>query len=296
MINANDRISRTRLSVVGHGLSVAQAGKGPGVIFIHGNATYSYGWRNIIPYVAQRYRCLAIDLPGMGMSDVVSPSGSNSYAFEDQATHLETAVELLESYNPVVLVGHELGATMAIQYTRKNPDRVAGLALVEGVFRVANDDTFDRDVRHFLTDVRGERGEELVLKENTIVEKYLPRLTSRTLGPTEMEAYRQPYVRPGESRRAMLSMIRQLPVRSTPGPIDELVEQTRLWCAQSRVPKLVVGGSPGFLVPNSVLGTTARWAETTTVSIRGSHYLMEDSPARLTSLILDWLFQIGHTS
>ena len=104
-----------------------------------------------------------------------------------------------------------------------------------------------------------------------------------------MAAYRRPYPRVGESRRAMLSMLRQLPLRSSPGPIDQLMDENRRWCAHDAGPKLVIGGNPGFLVPPPVLGTAARWPSTTVSSVRGLHYLTEDSPARITTLILDWL-------
>ena len=161
---------------------------------------------------------------------------------------------------------------------------------------MTNDATFPGDVASFLAAVRSEDGARMVLQENQIVERYLPRTTLRTLGPAEMEAYREPYLRPGESRRAMLSMIRHLPLKTMPGPLDDMAEQTRLWCAQSKVPKLVIGGNPGYLVPPPILGTTARWANVTTASVHGSHYLMEDSPARLTATILDWLHDIGHVA
>jgi haloalkane dehalogenase len=275
-------------------MSVAAAGdRGPAIVFLHGNATYSYTWRNLIPYLAQRGRCLAPDLLGMGDSELIFPSGASSYSFADQTSQLGLLVEILVPTGPIVLVGHELGAAMAIQLARRNPERVAGLVFIEGVFRISNDAQFDLDVRKFLAGVRGEGGEDMVLAENLLVERYLPRLTSRTLTPAEMAAYRRPFPRVGESRRAMLSMARQLPLQSGAGPIDQLVEQSRLWSVQSRVPKLVIGGNPGFLVPPTILGTAARWKSTTVASVRGLHFLTEDSPARITTLILDWLTEIG---
>lgn len=293
MINADDRMPRQSITAIGRAVSVAVAGEGPPVVFIHGNATYSYAWRNIIAYLAHRHRCLAIDLPGMGRSDVIFPSGPSTYAFQDQMDFLGITLDLLVPDGRFVLVGHELGGTMAIEYTRMNPGRVAGLVLVEAAFRVSNDEQFDDDLRKLIIDVRGEAGELMVLRENAIIEEYLPRLTSRVLSPAEMKAYREPFRTQGESRRAMLTMLRQLPLKTQPGPLDELAAAIRLWCAHSTVPKLVVGGNPGFLVNPSVLGTAARWPETTTVSIPGKHFLMEDSPGRLTVAILDWLEGIG---
>lgn len=294
MINAEDRVPRESVRVVGRQMSVAVGGTGePTVVLIHGNATYSYTWRNLIPYIAQRARCLAPDLIGMGRSDIIFPSGATSYEFADQTAYIDALIEVKVPTGPVVLVGHELGATIAIQYARKNPDRVAGLALIEGVFRITNDSTFDPELAEFLHSARLATGEETVLVRNELVETYLPRLTSRTLGPVEMAAYREPYLRVGESRRAMLSMIRQLPLQSSPGPIDSLVEQSRLWCAQSRIPKLVIGGNPGHLAPPAVLGTAARWNSSAVASVNGLHFLTEDSPARITTLLLDWMAGLG---
>lgn len=295
MIDAVDRIPRAPFRVLGRKASVALAGDGPSVVFLHGSATYSYAWRNLIPYIARDHRCFAPDLPGMGGSETVLPSGPSSYSFEDQLEHFELLMDFLTRSAPAVVVGHELGATMAIQYARKNPDRVAGLAFIEGAFRITNDTLLPADLRKLLTDLRSETGEKRVLLDNAIIEEYLPRLTARVLGPAEMSAYREPYRKPGESRRAMLSMIRYLPMHSSSGPIDHLVKESRLWCAQSRIPKLVIGGNPGFLVPPSVLGTATRWANATVASVRGLHFLMEDSPARLSALVSDWMTGIGHT-
>ena len=202
-------------------------------------------------------------------------------------------VELTEPERPVVLVGHELGAAIAIEYARRNPSRVDSLVLIEGVFRVTNDATFDPDVRETLLRARSEEGEQLVLQENILIERYLPRLTLRVLTAGEMEAYRRPFAKPGEPRRALLSALRQLPLQSSPGPIDALVEDNRLWCSQSTIPKFVVGGVPGFLVPPPVLGTAARWKKTEVASVPGLHFLTEDSPARVTALVIDWLETIG---
>lgn len=295
MISADDRVPRQLVRVLGRRLSVATAGEGRNVVFLHGNGTYSYAWRNLIPFLANGHRCIAPDLLGMGRSDAVFPSGASSYSFQDQFTHLDLLIQELTDPGPVVLVGHELGALLAIHYARRHLESVTALILIEGVFRVSNDDLFDRDVRRFLQEARSESGDDMVLRDNVIIERWLPRHAARTLTPIEMDAYREPYRRPGESRRALLSMIRQLPLRSSPGPIDYIAEEARLWCAQAAVPKLVVGGDPGFLVPASILGTAARWRQTTVAKLPGRHLLMEDSPARLTSLIIDWLATLARS-
>ena len=293
MINEADKLPRRQIQVAGHSMSLVDVGEGPPVYFLHGNVTYSYTWRNIIPFVSLRYRCIAPDRIGMGDSELEFPSGSGSYRFDDGVESLELLVELTEPEPPIVLVGHELGAATAIEYARRNPDRVASLVLIEGVFRVTNDTLFDPDLRDLLLAARSEEGEHLVMEENVLIDRYLPRLTLRVLSAAEIDSYRRPFPKPGEPRRALLSLIRQLPIQSTPGPIDGLVEANRLWCSQSPIPKFVVGGVPGHLVPPAVLGTAARWKKTEVASVPGLHFLTEDSPARLTALLIDWLEAIG---
>jgi haloalkane dehalogenase len=296
MINATDRIPRQSLYLAGHDLSVAVAGEGPPIVLLHGSATHSYAWRNLIPYLARGHRCLALDLPGMGASLPARFETPASFPLEEQVWSIGELIRFLEPSQPVVLVGHELGALIAAEYARNHPSSVAGLVFIEGSFRVSNDTKFDPDVREFLAEVRGPAGAPMILARDMLVEFYLNRLTLRHLGPEELRAYRGPSRRRGRSRNAMLSMIRQLPLRSFPGPIDDIASEIRIWCSRTTIPKLVVGGSPGFLVPLPILATTARWTNTTTAMVRGIHFLMEDSPARITSLVLDWLDGIGHTS
>lgn len=230
----------------------------------------------------------------MGRSELDWRFGADLYSFSEQAFGIAELVQAVVPDRPVVLIGHELGAMMAAQFAREHPSSVAGLVFVEGAFRVSNDTKFDPDVREFLGRVRSEEGKSMILRENLLVKFYLNRLTFRHLGPEELRGYGDPYARSSRSRQAMLSMIRQLPLRSDPGPINDLADQVRSWCQRSTIPKLVVGGKPGFLVPPAILATTARWTNTRTTSVRGLHFLTEDSPARITSTILDWLNHIGH--
>lgn len=295
MINATDRIPRHELYLAGHNFSIAVAGQGPPLVLLHGSATHAYAWRNLVPYLARGHRCLAPDLPGMGRSLPAPFESPESFPFDEQDWSVGELIRFLEPNRPVVLIGHELGALIAADYARNHPSSVAGLVFIEGSFRITNDAKFDPDIQDFLAAVRGPEGAAMILKHDMLVEYYLNRLTLRHLGPEEMGAYRGPTSRRRTPRDAMLAMIRQLPLRSHPGPIDALASEIRIWCSRTTIPKLVIGGSPGFLVPLPIRATTAKWSNTQTAQVRGLHFLMEDSPARLTSLILDWLDDIGHT-
>jgi haloalkane dehalogenase len=296
MINATDRIPRQSIFVAGHSLSIAVAGAGPPLVLLHGSATNAYLWRNLIPFLAREHRCLAPDLPGMGDSPSARFENAQSYSFEELVWTTGEVIKSFEPTRPVVLIGHELGALIAAEHARRHPSSVAGLVFIEGSFRVTNDTQFAPDIRDFLAEVRGPKGADMILTQDLLTEYYLNRLTLRHLGPEELRGYRRASSRPhARRRRAMLSMIRQLPLRSHPGPIDSLASEIRVWCSRTTIPKLVIGGSPGFLVPQPILATTARWSNTTTAQVRGLHFLMEDSPARITSVVLEWLDGIGHT-
>ncbi len=285
---------RRRLRVMGRTMSAVDVGDGPPIVFLHGNVIHSYAWRNVIPYLARRNRCFALDNIGMGASSVIEPSGPQTYTFDEIYSYVDGALELADLGDDVVLVGHELGALLAIRWVRRFTERVAGLAMIEGVFRATSLQHLLPEAAELLVAVRQEEGTDLVLRENVMIHRYLPTLTARTLAPGELDAYNRPYRQPGESRRALLSLARMLPLAEHPGAVDQEASEARLWCAQARVPKLVVGGNPGHLVPASILGTSARWSDVTVTSVRGKHYLMEDSPARLTASLIGWLDTIGH--
>jgi haloalkane dehalogenase len=295
MINATDRIPRQSIFVGGHTFSIAVAGSGPPLVLLHGSATHSYLWRNLIPYLARRHRCLAPDLHGTGGSPPARVETPESYSFEEFVWSIGEVIRSLEPTRPVVLVGHELGALIAAEHARRHPSSVAGLIFIEGSFRVSNDTLFDPDIRDFLAEVRGPNGADAILNRDLLVEYYLNRLTFRHLGPEELRAYRGSSRARARPRRAMLSMIRQLPLRSHPGPIDDLAAEIRIWCPRTSIPKLVIGGRPGFLVTQPILATTGKWSNTTTAQVRGLHFLTEDSPAMLTSIMLDWLERLGET-
>jgi haloalkane dehalogenase len=156
MINADDRLPRTKVRVVGHRMSLIDIGQGLPLLLLHGNATYSYTWRNIIPFLATSHRCLAPDLMGMGGSDLIFPSGPGSYGFTDHLDHLELLLEMAEIPGQLVIVGHEFGAALALQLARRRPNLVRGLVLIEGC---APDHQrwhlLDADVSHLLRKMSG---------------------------------------------------------------------------------------------------------------------------------------------
>jgi haloalkane dehalogenase len=289
MIDPADEYQRHLTQVLGWRMAYVDEGRGRTVIFIHGNATHSYFWRNALGYVATKSRSIAIDLPGMGASEPFRPSGRNSYQIPDLVTQVWSMIDSLRLPSPWVLVGHELGALIAADIARARPFETAGLVLIDPAIDAADTTSWDPEVVKIVELIRSDDGEREMLMENVIIERYLPSLVNRRLSPYEMERYRRPYVEGGEKSRPLISLMRALPIEGDPGPIKETVDAARAWCRATSVPKLIMTGDPGFLVSPHRAAAWKRWKATTVEVVPGSHFLMEDSPDRITASIRSWL-------
>jgi haloalkane dehalogenase len=289
MIDPDDGFRRHRIKALGRATAYVDEGRGSPVVFLHGNATHSYYWRNAIRYLAGRHRCIAADLPGMGESDPFSPSGPGSYRFEELMTQVDVFLQLMGLDDQTILVGHEFGALLTAHYAHRHPGRIAGLVLIDPIIQAVDPRGWPGELRSLVDAMRGERGEELVLVRHAVVEQYLPMLVQRRLSPFEMKRYRKPYDRGAESARPLLTFIRALPFVDEPGPLLSRVDETRRWLSESDLPKLVVGGDPGHLVTASNLAAYSRWPATETIAVPGLHFLLEDSPQPITSAIQQWM-------
>ena len=116
------------ITVNGSKMAYLEVGQGKPVVYIHGNPTSSYLWRNVMPYAAKEHRNIAIDLIGMGASD----KPDIAYSFADHYRYVSGFIEAL-GLKQVTLVGHDWGAALAWEYARRNPGNVSGLAFMEGV-------------------------------------------------------------------------------------------------------------------------------------------------------------------
>lgn len=272
-----------------HGLRMAyrELGTGDPVVFLHGNPTSSYLWRHVLPRVAPHGRCLAPDLVGMGASDKL-PAGSG-YRFVEHRSHLDALLEELDVRARVVLVGHDWGGVLAMDWARRHPDAVRGVAYLETlVAPVSWSDPHAPD-RDLFGPLRSPAGERLVLEENLFVETVLPAGTARRLTEEEMDAYRAPYREPGESRRPTLTWPREIPIDGEPADVAEIVARNAEWMAASPVPKLFVNGDPGALLVGALRERCRRWPTQREVTVPGLHFLPEDSPGPIADALVAWI-------
>lgn len=273
-ISAADAYERHRIAFLETEISYVDTGAGEPVVFLHGNPTSSYLWRNVIPHVEGLGRCLAPDLVGMGDSGA-APDGS--YRFVDHARYLDAWFEALGLTN-VTLVVHDWGSALGFYWAYRHPERVRGIAYMEAVVRPLTWEEWRDESRRIFQDLRSEAGEEMVLEKNLFIEGILPSAVLRDLTEEEMNVYRRPYLEPGESRRPTLTWPRELPINGEPEDVVSIVDDYSKWLAQSDVPKLFVNAEPGAILTGSQREFCRTWPNQEEVTVRGVHFVQEDSP------------------
>jgi haloalkane dehalogenase len=273
-ISAADAYERHRIAFLETEISYVDTGAGEPVVFLHGNPTSSYLWRNVIPHVEGLGRCLAPDLVGMGDSGA-APDGS--YRFVDHARYLDAWFEALGLTN-VTLVVHDWGSALGFYWAYRHPERVRGIAYMEAVVRPLAWEEWRDESRQIFQDLRSEAGEEMVLEKNLFIEGILPSAVLRDLTEEEMNVYRRPYLEPGESRRPTLTWPRELPINGEPEDVVSIVDDYSEWLAQSDVPKLFVNAEPGAILTGSQREFCRTWPNQEEVTVRGAHFVQEDSP------------------
>jgi haloalkane dehalogenase len=281
-IGAADPYSRRRARVLDTEMAYVDSGRGDPVVFLHGNPTSSYLWRNVIPHVEPESRCLAPDLVGMGDSGE-APAGS--YRFADHARYLDAWFEAVGLQTPITLVVHDWGSALGFHWARRHPERVRGLVYMEALVRPVTWEEWPEPARGIFQAMRSPAGEELVLAKNVFVERILPRSVLRGLTETEMAVYRRPYLEPGESRRPTLTWPREIPIAGEPADVVAIVDTYARWLSQSDIPKLFVNADPGSILTGAQREFCRRWPSQQETTVRGSHFIQEDSPAEIGQAI-----------
>jgi haloalkane dehalogenase len=283
-ISADDPHPRRRVPVLDSEMAYVDTGQGRPVVFLHGNPTYSYLWRNVIPQVEPLARCLAPDLIGMGDSGK-APAGS--YRFVDHARYLDAWFEAL-GIRDAVLVGHDWGGALAFYWAQRHPERVRGLVYMETIVMPLTWDDWPQAARRIFQGFRSPEGERLVLDENLFVERVLPGSILRGLTPAEMERYRRPYQR-REDRLPVLAWPRELPIEGQPADVVAIVEGYARWLQQSPLPKLFINAEPGAILTGRQRDFCRTWPNQREVTVPGVHFVQEDSPHEIGQAIADFL-------
>jgi len=285
-ISAGDPNPRKRVNIHGVEMAYVDVGNGDPIVLLHGNPTSSYLWRNVIPHLSGLGRCLAPDLVGMGASGR-TPDGS--YRFVDHARYLDGWFDALGLKRNVTLVIHDWGSALGFHWARRNAASVKGIAYMEAIVRPVMLAEWPEAARKVFVGMRSAAGDEMVLKNNVFIERILPGSVMRKLSEAEMAVYRKPYLEPGESRRPMLTWPRQIPIDGEPADVTAIVKAYAEWLSGSPLPKLFVNAEPGAILIGPQREYCRQWPNQREVTVRGSHFIQEDSPHEIGSAVAGWL-------
>jgi haloalkane dehalogenase len=281
-------LSKQYKTVNGKQMAYHEVGQGDPVVFLHGNPTSSYLWRNIIPHLSGSARCIAPDLIGQGDSDKLDDTGPDSYRFVEHREYLDGLLDQLDLGDHVTLVVHDWGSALGFDWANRHRDRVAGIAYMEAIVRPISWDEFPGDASGIFQGFRSPAGEDMVIGKNLFVEAVLPGSIIRDLTDEEMTEYRRPFLEP-EHRRPTLTWPRQIPIDGEPADVVDIVQSYADWLENSDLPKLLVNADPGALLHGAALDYCRGWANQTEVTVAGTHFLQEDSPDEIGRAIADWL-------
>eukprot|EP00177_Eucheuma_denticulatum_P008000 GFKZ01014565.1.p1 GENE.GFKZ01014565.1~~GFKZ01014565.1.p1 ORF type:complete len:321 (-),score=31.73 GFKZ01014565.1:297-1259(-) len=271
-------------------MAYVEVGSGDPIVFLHGNPTSSFLWRNILPPLEPLGRLIAPDLIGMGDSSKLPPTQPDRYTFVQHSNFLYPLLEQLGVKENVTFVIHDWGSALGFlwaYYNRFNPNAVKAIVFMEAF--VAPLDTLTPDLASFFNLLRSPAGEALVLEQNIFIEELLPSGMFRNLTDREFAEYRRPYLNPGEDRRPTLTWPRQVPIAGEPADVTALVQLYSDWMATAPFPKLWINADPGIFLVGEFRDLVRTWTQVTEVTVPGLHYIQEDSPDLISSAIAEWL-------
>lgn len=278
---------KKRVQINGLTIAYHDIGEGDPIVFLHGNPTSSFIWRNLIPYAQPYGRCIAPDLIGMGDSDKLPDSDENSYSFAQNRDYLDGLFAALGLNDRVTLVVHDWGSSLGFDWARRHPNAIKGIVHMEALIAPIQWDDMPEVARPRFQAVRSEQGEELVLQQNIFIEQSIVKGTMRPFTEEEMTEYRRPFLCPGEDRRPMLTWPRQLPIGGEPADVVDVFEKYGAWLAQTDIPKLYVRAEPGTHA-EKLIAQVRGWPNQTEVVVKGIHYPQEDSPNEIGAAMMAW--------
>ncbi len=279
-------MEKQRIEVLGSEMAYVDVGEGDPIVFLHGNPTSSYLWRNVIPHVAGLGRCIAPDLIGMGDSDKVP---GLDYRFVDHRRYLDAFLEAVGVENAVTLVVHDWGSALGFDWANRHRGSVAGIAYMEAIVRPVTWDDWPEASRPIFEAMRSGTGDEIVLEKNVFVERILPASVIRKLSDDEMDEYRRPFRNPGEDRRPTLTWPREIPIDGAPEDVAAIVDDYGRWLSTSDIPKLFIDADPGAILVGSQREFCRGWPNQTEVRVAGTHFIQEDSPEEIGTALSRWI-------
>lgn len=285
----SSEINKKFIKVNDKKIAYVEMGQGDPIVFQHGNPTSSYLWRNIMPYLKEQGRCIAVDLIGMGDSDKLDQSGPKRYLYEEHRDYLFKAWEKLKINNNVTLVVHDWGSALGFDWAFQHPNAIKGIVYMEAIVRPVKWNEWPDSATNIFKAFRSNAGEELILNKNIFIEGVLPNSIIRNLDEEEMEAYRKPFLKSGEDRRPSLSWPREIPIENEPKNVTKIVSRYSKWLENTEIKKLFINADPGSILVGKQREFCRTWKNQTEITVKGKHFIQEDSPDDIGKAIKDWI-------
>ena len=273
-------------------IAYIEKGSGEPIVFLHGNPTSSYLWRNITPYLETAGRCISIDLIGMGDSEKLDNPDTNSYRFEEHFFYIEQVIKKLTDGQKITLVLHDWGSALGFNWSYKYPELVKGIAYMEAIVKELSWDEWNDKSKGIFQGFRSDAGEYLVLEKNYFIEKVLFGSIIRTLNDEEKKEYRRPFIEPGENRRPMLSWPREIPIDGEPENVCRIVNNYSNWMQENDIPKIFINADPGAIIQGTVRDFCRTWKNQREITVKGLHFIQEDSADEIGKALSKWYNEI----
>lgn len=287
---AATRYKKSSTRIHGKRMAYVEHGEGDPIVFIHGNPTSSYLWRNVMPHMEGMGRLIAPDLIGMGDSEKLDGRDPSRYTFVEHRKYLFELFRKLGVRENVTLVVHDWGSVLGFHWAHQNSGAMKGIALMEAIAAPFSSwDDFPEKPRAAFQGLRSKAGEKMILDDNYFIEKILTGSILRKLSDEEMTEYRRPFKDPGEGRRPTLSWPREIPIEGVPEDVDRIVKDYGRWIAACDMPKLFINAEPGAILTGKAREFVRSWENLTEITVKGSHFIQEDSPDDIGRGIAVWL-------
>jgi haloalkane dehalogenase len=290
-ISSDFKYSKSFTTINGKNLAYVDSGEGDPIVFLHGNPTSSYLWRNVMPHLEGMGRLIAPDLVGMGDSDKLDDSGPGRYTFIEHAEYLYALFDELDMNN-VTLVIHDWGSALGFNWAALNPEKIKSIIYMEAITGpIESWDDWPEQARNIFQLFRSDAGEELILEKNFFVERVFAGDVGmhRALEKQELDAYIKPFEKEGESRRPTLTWPRQIPIEGEPAEVVEIVKNYAKFMSETKIPKLFINADPGSILIGKQRELARKWPNQKEVTVNGGHFIQEVSPDEIGESIKDFL-------
>ena len=270
-------------------LAYIDQGKGDAIVFIHGNQASSYLWRNIAPNFIKSHRIIVPDLIGMGDSEKLEGVDNPEYSFNGHYNFLDEFLIKLNLGEKINLVIHDWGCGLGLKFARLHPEIISSITFMERITVPLKWEQWPEAGTKIFKLFRSEVGEELILDKNIFVERILFADPITPMSDKTKEEYLRPFLNPGEDRRPTLTFPRNIPLDGEPNDTYVEINKNAEFHKNSNIPKLFINADPGFLLVGSQRDEVRNWNNLKEVTVKGNHFIQEDSPDEITAHIKDFI-------